>query len=126
MVIIDTSIWVQALRAKDSHEKAEVDELIERREAAVVGVIYVEVLRGARSQVDLDELSDQLLGPAFIESSRESWLLAGQLLLDLKLKGLTIPFQDAAIAAQALNGEHAVYTHDEHFRRVPGLRLYAA
>jgi predicted nucleic acid-binding protein len=33
---------------------------------------------------------------------------------------------DVVIAAHALEGGHALFTRDEHFRHVPGLRLHAA
>ncbi len=124
MVIIDSSVWIPALRNKDSQEKADVSRLVQEGEAAIVGMVMAEILRGARNQADFDELHDQLLAASFVEDNAESWVLASQVLLDLKLKGQLIPFADAVIAAQALLGDHVVFTHDEHFERVPGLKLY--
>ena len=125
MIIIDTSIWIPALRNRTSPEKAEVERLIFEDAAAVVGIVLVEVLRGARDRSHFDELYDQMRGAFLIEDDEGSWLRAAELLLDLKLRGEVIPLPDAIIAAQALLGSHAVYTADPHFGRIAGLRLHA-
>ena len=125
MIIIDTSIWIPALRNRISAEKAEVERLILEEAAAVVGIVLAEVLRGARDRPHLYELYDQMRGAFLIEDDEDSWLRAAELLLELKLRGEVIPLPDAIIAAQALLGDHTVYTADPHFARVAGLRLHA-
>ena len=124
MVIIDTSIWVPALRDKNSREQATVSRLVRSGGAATVGVVLLEVLRGARTSADFEELNYQLHAAEFIDVSEASWIKAAGLMLELKLRGETIPLPDAIIAGQALEGDHQVWTSDEHFKRVPGLRLY--
>ena len=42
------------------------------------------------------------------------------------IEGRLTPLTDLLIAALALEGEHQVFTLDDHFQRVPGLRLYEA
>ena len=127
MVIIDTSIWVDVLRGGDSSSQIEVERLIRERQAATVGIIYAEVLRGAR---DDDEIASLLRyldnSSSFIDSRKSTLTLAGRLLSDLDRKGTSIPLPDAVIAAHALEGKHAIFTRDEHFRRVPDLRLHVA
>ena len=125
MVIIDTSVWIPALRNRASTERTDVAKLVETGEAAIVGMVMTELLRGARNQAAFEELNDQLQAASYVGDEKESWALAAQLLVDLKLRGETIPLPDAVIAAQALLGEHAVFTHDEHFQRIPGLKLYS-
>lgn len=124
MVIIDTSVWVPALGPQQSPEKAEVARLVLSQEAATVGIILAEVLRGARSEDDFTELADQLQAAVLLDDDVESWLLAARLLFDLRRQGQTIPLPDAVIAAHALRGGHEVYTTDAHFERVPGLQLH--
>jgi predicted nucleic acid-binding protein len=123
LVIIDTSIWVPALRAKDAPEKRQVAALVRTGEAAIVGVVLVEVMRGARNLTDYEELNEQLRAAYFIDDSEESWLRSARLMLELKLRGETIPLPDAIIAAQALEGDHSLLAKDVHFERVPGLKL---
>jgi predicted nucleic acid-binding protein len=124
LVIIDTSIWIQAYRVKDSPERREVMNLVSSGEAAIVGIVLAEVLRGARNEREFEEMSEELLAAEFIDEDLESWQLTSRLLVELKLQGTTIPLADALIGAQALQGGHAVYTLDNHFQRIPRLRLH--
>jgi predicted nucleic acid-binding protein len=124
VVIVDTSVWVNALRLAGSPEQREVARLVAADEAAIVGMILVELLRGARSQQDFDALRDRLLGADLLDTAETTWLRASQVLLDLRLQGDTIPLADAVVAAHALEGNHAIYTTDRHFERVPGLSLH--
>ncbi len=124
LVIVDTSIWVTALRKRDSFERTYLAQLVTQARAAIVGLVLGEVLRGSRSQSDFDELLDELSGCEFIGSSEETWREAGQIMLDLRLKGEAIPFQDAIIAAHGLVSGHEIYSSDEHFQRVSGVRLH--
>src|SRR6266496_5318275 len=91
VIIIDTSIWIPALRNRISAEKAEVERLILEEAAAVVGIVLAEVLRGARDRPHLYELYDQMRGAFLIEDDEDSWLRAAELLLELKLRGEVIP-----------------------------------
>jgi predicted nucleic acid-binding protein len=82
-------------------------------------------LRGARDDGEFERLRQHLEAVRFIDAHKSTWTLAGRLLSDLDRRGEAIPLQDAVIAAQALEGNHAVFTRDEHFRRVPGLKLHS-
>ena len=124
--IVDTSVWVQAFRAPNSVEKSEVERLIRSGQAAMVGIVATELLRGARDERELDALEGRLGALPFLEVSRSGWQEAGRLLFHLRQQGLSVPLPDALIAALALDGGHEVYTLDQHFRRVPGLRLHEA
>ena len=124
MVIIDTSIWIPAYGKKPSPVKAVVRELVRSGEAAITGLIMAEVLRGARSDRDFDEMTDELLGAEYLEDDYDTWISAARILYELKTRGEVIPLPDAVIAAHALQGNHSVYTTDGHFQRVNGLQLY--
>ena len=124
MVIIDTSIWVEAFRVTGSFARRELEGLLRAREAAGIGIIYAEVLRGARTEDDFDRLLERFDAVPFIDATKSTWVLAGRLLSHLARSGALIPLPDAVIAAHALEGDHELFTRDEHFRRVPGLRLH--
>lgn len=125
-VIVDTSVWVQAFRAPNSVEKEEVERLIRSGQAVMVGIVGAELLRGARDDRELETLEGRLGALPFLEVSKKTWQEAGRLLFHLRRQGLSVPLPDAIIAALALEGGYQVYTLDEHFRRVPGLRLFEA
>lgn len=125
-VIVDTSVWVRSFRVRDSAEKREMERLIQNHDVIMVGVVYAELLRGARDERELRTLEETLGDLPFLDTNKETWRRTGSLLLDLRRRGLIIPLADAVIATQALEGDHQLYTLDDHFRRVPGLRLYEA
>ena len=50
--------------------------------------------------------------------SRQTWVSAGRIGLQLRVTDGLIPLTDLAIAALALEYDHEVYTLDGHFDRV--------
>ncbi len=123
-VIVDHSAWLQDFRGPDSVEGDEVERLIKDGDAIVVGIVYAELTRGARNQDELHLLEQRLDALPFLDMNKETWRRVGRLLFDLRRQGLTLPPTDALIAAQALESDHDLYTLDEHFQQVAGLRLH--
>ncbi len=123
-VIIDTSVWVNALRVRNSPERHEVDDLLALDRARMVGIVLAEVIRGARDEGDYGRLLEELSAIDFVPETRATWTAAGRLLFELGQRGNRIPLPDALIAAHALEGGHEVYTLDGHFQGVPGLKLH--
>ena len=126
MVIADTSVWVQAFRVRASQERREVDRLLAQGEIAMVGVVLAEMLQGTRSRQEFDELSLRLTALPFLSTTKETWLEVGALSYQLRQRGLTLPLVDLVIAALALGHDLEVYTLDQDFQRIPGLRLHQA
>jgi predicted nucleic acid-binding protein len=124
VVIVDSDIIITAYRQKGAPERVELTRLLESGEAATVGLVLAEVLRGARSDSEFREMSEELLSMRYLDGGQDAWLVAARILFDLKREGQIIPLGDAIIAAEAMLSESAVYGHDEHFRRVPGLRIH--
>jgi predicted nucleic acid-binding protein len=54
----------------------------------------------------------------------ETWRQTGRLLYELRRIGQVIPLADALIAVHALKNDCEVYARDEHFQRVPRLKLH--
>ncbi len=123
-VIIDTSVWAQYFRIPASPEGAEVRRLLESEEAVMVGIVYAELLRGARDERQFGTLEEELDAVPFVDTARGTWNLTGRILADLRRQGAVIPLADASIAAVALENSLSVFTRDEHFQRIPGLSLY--
>jgi predicted nucleic acid-binding protein len=124
VVIVDTSAWVEYFRDRLSPIGEEVARLVISRQALMVGVVYAEILRGARNQQEFQRLIEDFRAVDFAVSDRMVWERAGEVLFELKRIGSMIPFADAVIAAHALVGNHAVFSGDHHFQRVPGLKLH--
>ena len=126
MVIVDTSIWVQFFRMPGSAEHEELNWLLEERQAALVGPVLAEVLQGARSTQEIEELQSFLFQLPYLEDGYEAWLRVGTISHQLRQRGQPVGIVDLLIAALALEHSCTVYTRDEHFQRIPGLELYEA
>jgi 2-haloalkanoic acid dehalogenase type II len=125
MVIVDTSVWIEAFRAGDSVERREVDRLLDTDQVAIVGPVLAEVLQGARSQQEFAALHRTLSVLEFIPETKSGATRAGNVSYQLRRRGAAVGLVDLLIVALALEGGHQVYTLDEHFQRIPGLQLYS-
>ena len=125
-VVVDTSQWVQYFRVAASAEAAEVRRLLALGEVVMIGVVYAELLRGARDETQFRALEEQLDALPFLEMTTATWRDTGRILGDLRRRGSAISLPDAAIAALALEQGLQVYTRDDHFQRIPGLELHTA
>ena len=124
MVIVDTSVWVHFFRSRGSPEHREVDRLLTREEVVMVGPIMAEILQGARSIEEFDQLRIRLAALPYVEATLETWSRSGALSYQLRQQGNTIGLVDLLISALALEHGHRIYSRDEHFERVPELELY--
>ena len=111
-VVIDTSVWIEFLRGTDAGRSAEVARLVRGGRAVLCGVVEAELL------------ADALSGPEYAEVDRSTWRRAGELAAVLRRHGKTVPMSDLILAAVALAGDFAVFSIDNHFRLIPGLRLH--
>ena len=125
-VIVDTSEWAQYFRVPGSPEATEVRRLLAAESVVMVGVVYAELLRGARNEGQFRALTDELEALPYVEVTKQTWTRVGEILSDLERIGQRIALPDAVIAASALENGFSVFSRDEHFRRVAGLLLHEA
>ena len=104
----------------------EVRHLLEAQRVFMVGIVFSELLRGARTQDQLASLAHNLGSLPFLEMTKNTWEVAGRILSELQRQGAGIALPDAAIAAIALEYDVPVYSRDAHFQRVEGLVMHIA
>jgi predicted nucleic acid-binding protein len=130
LILVDTSVWVPALRAARSPrassppEALELARLVELDEVAITDFVAAEVLQGAIDEAEYRDLADKLDAVHFFHATEQTWLRAARRSFELMKRGLPTPLSDLVIAEVALENGIAVYTVDEHFDRVDGLRLH--
>jgi predicted nucleic acid-binding protein len=124
MIVVDTSVWVQALRTRDSPERQEMDRLLAREEIAMVGPVLTEVLGGARSDQEFEALRPRLMALPHFPETRLTWLRVGEVSFQLRRVGSLVPLIDIVIAALAIEHDCSVYTLDQHFQRIPGVAMH--
>lgn len=98
--------------------------MLRANEVLIGGVVIAEVLQGAQSEQEFTSIRDQLVVLPYIEEAQETWAAVGALSYQLRQRGVTVGLIDLLIATLALENDAEVYTLDEHFQLVPGLRLH--
>jgi predicted nucleic acid-binding protein len=122
-VLLDTSIWIDALRGKTPNIVALTQGLLNDDRALTCGPVIFEIKRDLRSpeRKKILPLFDALIRLSFDEAI---WDAAGDLDASLRKKGVTIPPMDVLIAQICLHHKVVLFTLDEHFRSVPGLQVF--
>lgn len=121
MVMLDTSIWIDAFRGKSPEILKLTKKLLDEDRVCTCGPIVFEIRRGLhpREQKRVFPLFDALIRLKFDEST---WDEAGALDASLRRKGLTLPPMDILIASVCLQHGTPLLTLDQHFQAIPGLK----
>jgi predicted nucleic acid-binding protein len=122
-VLLDTSVWIDALRGKTPHIIAVTEELLKDDRILICGPVLFEIKRGLRppDRKKIIPLFDALIRLSVDEAV---WDAAGDLDASLRKKGITIPSMDVIIAQVCLHHKVSIFTLDEHFHSIPGLKLF--
>jgi len=128
MVLVDSSVWIEAARRDGSLAvKCGLEGLLEEFKAALCGVVWLEVLGGARV-AERARMQSYLLVLPRLETEEQTWNRAAVAAAQLRDCGLTVPWSDVLVATVALTHRVRVYAHDRHFNLMApllGLQLYA-
>ena len=92
----------------------------------VIGELHAGFRGGSRLQANTKQLA-RFLGKATVrvlEVGQETAEVFGQVKDALRRAGTPIPINDVWMAAQALETGAVMVSFDEHFRMVPGIRLW--
>lgn len=118
-VLIDTSLWIEALRESGSPvARRVVARAVEPGMALVNGLILSEILRGARDEGELRRLDRLFDATTCLPLDRPTWSRAARLGYDLRRLGVTVPTVDLVIAACALEADVPLLHVDVHFAMV--------
>jgi predicted nucleic acid-binding protein len=115
MYLVDSSVWIEYLRAKGSAlAKQRTREILQKEEAVCCGIVVVEVLRGARNEKDFLDLKESLLFLPQIPISEEVIARASEWGYALDRKGKIVSTTDLFIAAAAYK-QATILHSDSHF-----------
>jgi predicted nucleic acid-binding protein len=127
MVIVDTSVWIEAARRKgELAYKVGLENLLEAYEAAWCSPIKLEFMGGARQQ-DREKLEFCFECIPYRPINEHHWEAAKLNAWKLRDKGHTLPWNDILIASLAIDLNWRVYAKDQHFETMAkeiNLRLY--
>ncbi len=122
-VLLDTSVWIDALQGKTPQIVALTKTLLNDDRILTCGPVIFEIKRGIRpsERKKILPLFDALIRLSVEETI---WDAAGDLDASLRNKGITIPPMDVIIAQICLNHKVFLFTLDEHFHSVPRLKVF--
>jgi predicted nucleic acid-binding protein len=127
MVLVDSSIWIEAARRQGKLEiKVALEALLEEAEAAWCSPVKLEVLGAARKE-ERRAMKYFFSVIPYISAREEDWDGATELAWKLRDQGLAIPWNDILIARIGLRLGCRVYAQDTHFDTIApilGLALY--
>lgn len=124
MILVDSSVWIEAWRGLDTKVVACLRELVESTSAVVNPIIRLELLQGARDRRHQQTLRD-LLSPIQTEPFPERlWDETAHFYLTAREGGITLTTVDAIIATHARLLHYRLWSLDQVFSKIPGVELF--
>lgn len=127
MVLVDSSVWIEALRRDgDIGLKVALEELLDADGALLSGPVLLEVLGGCRAR-DRERLVDYFSSVPYRAVPDGAWERAMRLSWRLRDQGVTVPWSDLLIGSLGLLWRFRVFARDRHFDLLAthaGLELY--
>lgn len=117
MIVVDSSVWIAALRSKTSSESAALAQLLEADEVALAAPVRVELLSGA-SRSDLPKLRRALSALPILYPDDETWSIIDRWIDEACARGLRFGVGDLLVAALASEAGWLVWSLDSDFGRM--------
>jgi len=125
VVLIDTSSWIEALRATgDKNVRQRVFNLMVEARAAWCDMVAVELWNGARGEYERQRLSELEKEITCLQTTPEVWQTARALARKCRQAGQTVPSADLLIASCAIGHSAAIDHCDSHMDFI--LRVHSA
>lgn len=116
LVLIDTSVWIMALRKSFVPIfKEKVERLLEEERVAITPMITLELLGGTSSQQEFNRLQQRLVALPQIPIDKPVWEEAARTAFKLRRAGKTIPYTDILISSAALRSSATLLHADKHY-----------
>jgi predicted nucleic acid-binding protein len=116
--LVDTSVWVSYFRGGSPIISEKVDRLLAGDGVCVPKIVLAELVQGAKSEREISTIEDFFDAFTILDQSPETWLKAGRLSRELKMREKTIHLLDCYIAVIAKENACAILTLDDHFKEI--------
>jgi len=124
VVLVDTSIWIEFLDRNNPSVRRDLETLLRQEEVATAGVVLAELRGGCRSTPQVRGLMQAMEPLVYLETDRDSWLRAGELVAECSARGFQVGIADCLLAALAMRESASIFTLDRDFERIPRLQLF--
>jgi predicted nucleic acid-binding protein len=122
VIVVDTSIWIRALRSTAAAEAITLRSLLEADEVALAAPVRSELLMAARL-TDRTRLERELKGVPLLYPSDDSWRTLDRWTLIASRSGATFSVSDLLIGVLTTEIGGLVWSADSDFSRMAALKL---
>jgi tRNA(fMet)-specific endonuclease VapC len=117
-VLIDTSVWIEFFRKKESSISSRLKEYLKLNQACYTGPIAVEVYQGAKTPKEI-QIIDQLLQTIhYVEITRMHYHHAGLISQKAAREGKVFSTIDMILASVAHSEQLLLFSLDTHFQEI--------
>jgi len=121
--LADTTVWIEFFRGK-TKVADRLEMLLTENAVCTCGVVMFELLHGIKSEGEKNKILNILATLPYFEMTPKLWQSGAGLSLSLKKNGVSLPLSDIFIAAIAIENDLSIYTLDNHFEQIPGVKIY--
>jgi predicted nucleic acid-binding protein len=115
--VVDSSAWISFLRG-DAVAIRRIDPLLAIGTVAVAGPIVAEVISGAGTRAEFDQLKDLFEGLERLADPPDLWDRVAEARYAIARKGHQASLVDLAISLACIGGGHTLVTRDQDFRAI--------
>lgn len=114
--LVDTSVWIEALRPGGRQNIADwLKEALLREAVVLAPPVKTEILIGAKDEKQFAELNEMLNALPLLDNEPAVWERAAALGFRLRRRGLVIPLVDLVIASWAFSHSCVLVYRDRHY-----------
>jgi predicted nucleic acid-binding protein len=123
MTLVDTSVWIDFLAARNTPQVAALESFIDQREdLCLCGVVLTEVLQGIRDDKQHKQTESVLSSLIYLPMDHSTFLLAANIYRTLRSRGITIRNSvDCMIAAVCIEHKAHLLHNDRDFDYIAGV-----
>jgi predicted nucleic acid-binding protein len=122
VIVVDTSVWVDALRQRGSVTATRLSQLLDADDVALALPVRLELLAGVAAR-DRPALTRALTGLPVVVPGESTWASVERWTVHAARAGQRFALTDLLIAALAEDIGGLVWSLDEDFERMARLRL---
>ena len=117
--LVDTSVWIKALRPGGEQDIVRwLREALLREAVVMAPVVRTEILVGARDENQFTKLEKMLDALPLLDGGTAVWSYTASFGFKLRKQGITVPLTDLLIIAFAISNSCVVVHHDRHFELI--------
>ena len=123
-ILVDTSVWVESYRNPEAVLAKKLKKLLTEGRVITTGIIIAEILQGAKTVTDFDDLQKHLVTLPVLPEGPEEWISAGAKSHIARQEGFIVPISDCLIAAVAEKNNCKIFTGDKHFHHLKNVQFF--